>query len=167
MRTETLFITLTDIEERVAEFDANINPKQLRYPSLTCQDMFTRELLGDPLYFDILEKFDNGTLNAQETELVEYIKQHLIARICERSLMNIHNRITNKGVQNGNSDFSTASTDSNLFRTMNVYKNDAEFYERRLKKFIDNNFEDFPLYKSPSDDIAPMSSPDDIDFFMI
>jgi len=167
MITETLFITLTDIEERVAEFDANINPKQLRYPSLTCQDMYTRELLGDPLYFDVLEKFDNGTLNNQEEILVDFIKQHLIARICERSLMNIHNRITNKGVQNGNSDFSQPSTDSNLFRTMNVYKHDAEFYERRLKKFIDNNIDDFPLYEADSDDIKPQNSPDDIDFFMI
>jgi predicted transcriptional regulator len=167
--TDKLLVNLQDIEERISEFDKNISPKQLKYTTLAQQDMQTRSILGDKLYFDILDGFDpqTGTVATIYEDLYEFIKQHLIARVCERSIYIIHNQITNKGIQNRNSDYSSNSNETTVFRTMNIYKKDAEFYENRLWNHLRDNKADYPLWKEKSDDINPQKPDSDFGFFII
>lgn len=167
--TDKLLVNLNDIEERISQIDINISPKQLKYNVLTCQDMFTRQILGDKLYFDLLDEFNpqTGVMNPPYETLYEYVIQHLTARVVERSVFNIHFRLTNKGVQTQNSDYSNASTDTNVFRYQNVIKRDAEFYETRLWNFLKENKADFPLWQEKSDDINPQQPESDFGIFII
>ena len=167
--TDKLLVDMSVIKERVSEFDKNISPNQLKYSTLTSQDQFTRDILGDKLYFDILDGYDvqTGQVAPLYQNLYEYIKQHLIARVCERSLFIIHNQITNKGLQNRQSDYSSSASDTNLFRMVNLYKRDAEFYEKRLWNYLKNNKEDYPLWEEKSDDINKKRPDEDFGIFII
>ena len=166
--TDKLIVSLADVEERVSEFDVNIEPKKIKNSVLVCQDKFTRSILGDKLYFDLLDKYDaQSGISAPYELLYEYVKAHLISRVCQRSIYIIHNHITNKGVQVGNSDFSNEANQTTVFRTMNIYKSDAEFYENRLWKYLKNNKEDYPLWEEKSDDINKEEPKEDFGIFIV
>lgn len=160
MITDILLIDEDDIIERLGEFDVNIEPKKFKFPVLICQDKHTREMLGDALYFDLLENFDNNTLSQSYQDLLPYVKQHLISAVSSRSLLTIHNQITNKGVMNRNSDYSVNSQDSNVYRLINLYKSDMDFYANRIYNYLKMNKEDFPLYKWDEDNDINPSKPE-------
>ena len=167
--TNKLLVDLQTIEERISQFDINISPTQISYNVLAIQDMHTRSILGDKLYFDLLDSYNpqTGVINPPYEDLYDYVVQHLTARVVERSVFNIHFRLTNKGVQTQNSDYSNSTSDSNVFRYQNVLKRDAEFYETRLWNHLKENKEDYPLWKEKSDDINPKRPDADFGIFII
>lgn len=161
MITKIRLIDETDLIERLGEFDVNIDPKKYKNSVIIAQDKYVREILGDKLYFDILEKFDNGTLNSNEEVLVEFLKQVIIGRVASRSLKFIHNQITNKGVMNRNADFSITANPQSLYSLINEYSSDADYYTNRITNFLKNNKEDFPLFEEKSEDINPSENKND------
>lgn len=167
--TNKLLISLNDIESRITYFDANIAPQQITYNVLAAQDRYTRDILGDKLYFDLLDNYDpqTNTISTNYETLYEYVKQHLTSRTVERTIGDLHFRITNKGVQTQNSDYSNAASDTNVFRKINQIKSDAEFYEKRLYVYLKNNKTDYPLWKDKSDDINASKPSDDFGIFII
>lgn len=167
MQSDILLIDDVDITGRISEFDVNIEPSKLRYSVLTTQDKHTRSILGDELYFDFVENYDNNTLSPEYETLYPYIKNHLIARSVERILIPLTNQITNKGPQNRNSDYSINAGPQGMYKLIDLYTSDAEFYETRLWKFIRNNKEDYPLWEEKSDDINKQKPGSDYDMFML
>lgn len=158
MRTgNILFVDENEIKDAVSEFDVNIDPIKLIRSVKVCQDVYIRPRLGDELYFQLLNDFDSGSLSSDQLDLMKYVNDLLISRVCQRSLMFIHNQITNKGVQNRNSDYSTNTNETNVFRLINVYKSDSEFYDERLYNYLCNNKTKFPKWEDKSDDINPMN----------
>lgn len=167
MQSDTILIDIPDIVGRISETDVNIEESKLRYSVLTSQDQHTRSILGDKLYFDFIENFENSTLSPEYVELFPYIKNHLIARSVERSLIPLTHQITNKGPQNRNSDYSINAGAQGMYKLIDLYKSDAEFYESRLWNFLKNNSDDYPLWEEPSDDINKSEPDSDYDLFMV
>ena len=161
-------IDMLDITNRMSEFDVNLSEKKVSSAVLLVQDKNLRDLLGDELYFNYLTEYDSGTLSVANSALRPYIEQYLIAKVCERVVILIHDQITNKGYVNQNSDFSVVANKSDVFRAQYLYKDDAEFYQNRLFNFLIENIATYPLYTVKSYDISANDEPDEeFGMFMI
>jgi hypothetical protein len=167
MITNTLLIDKDELIEYISMFNINLDYEKIRTTVKLSQDMYTRSILGDKLYFDLLENFENNTLSPEYDDLLLYVKQHLTFRVAEESTFFIHNQLTRKGIQKNNSDYSNPSSDSDLFRTINLYKKNAEFYENRLYSFLKENETDYPLWKDKSYDINSQKPDQDFGLFLI
>lgn len=160
-KTNILLIDDQDIFGRSSEVNGNVSPDVLRGEIINAQDMFLRDILGDELYFKILEDFDNNALTGIYLDMFPGITDVVIFRTIQRAMLPLTKQITNKGIQTGSSDFSQSASDSAMWTHYNRYKRDAEFYERRLFNFLKENKDDIPEYTKESDDINPRKDKND------
>ena len=161
MKTDILLVSDQQVFDRITEVNENVSPKQLKYNVLAAQDMYLRPILGDKLYFKLLEDFEFSTgltspfipLTPKMESLLEMARQVVITRTVQRVLLPLTAQITNKGPQVGSADYSQPAGESLLWRLFNHYKRDSEFYERRLQNFLTENKADYPEWQEKSADM--------------
>lgn len=123
------------------------------------QDNSIQTILGSTFYKSLQASYSAQTLNSDEIELMELIKQVLAYRSAEASLPFVYLQIRNKGINKLNSENATASDFSEMKYLRELLISRSEFYEQRLINYLTLNGSKFPDYISSSSiDIAPNSS---------
>lgn len=135
----------------------NIDFKIIRPNVIAAQETYTQDILGSDFYEYILLAYSGQTLNPSEETLVQtYIKPHVAYRSLSMTLPFLQNQIVNKGAQKQREDYSDATSFEEFRFLLHNVDNRAEFYEKRLVKYLCENSELFPQFKSqPNSLIQP------------
>ena len=111
---------------------------------------YIQPILGYTFYNDILDKFNLGTLNADETQLVEFIKYVVAFYAAYEAVPNLTFRISNKGIQSQSGEFSASeSIEVVNYIRRNIVKY-AKIKEDELREYLYENKDLFTLYKDKS-----------------
>jgi len=139
----------TEIEQNVEDYI--LTPNIYR-----AQQMEIQQILGTPLYEDILTKVSGDTLNAVELTLVrDYIFPCLVEYALYYSLPSIWSKLENSSVINRNPENAQSVDLKSLQYRRNDIKNSAEFLATRIVNFLCDQSNSFPLYTSNSNDLYP------------
>ena len=110
--------------------------------------MWTRSTLGTYFFNDLLTKYNDQTLSADEVTLVEYMQPAIAWRTCSDSVATLSYQLKNKGIQTQSGDFSQSPEyKANMFMITN-YNKKAEFYENYLWKYLVKNKDLYPNFTS-------------------
>jgi hypothetical protein len=135
---------------------ANVDVNSIAPFIPTAQDMYIQDSLGSNFYKYLWAAYSAQTLTADEVTLVEKIKPALAWRAAEMTLPSLTYQVKNKGPQVQFGDNSGQITLEELNYLRNEFKNKAEFYEERLKKFLCLSGTAYPQYQNNnSTDISP------------
>jgi len=119
------------------------------YPYVATQsDMRIQSILGSYFYNDILTKYNAQTLNADEEDLVEKIQPVVAWFSAVDAVFGLSYQLKNKGVQQQFGDYSTSVGQSDISFNMEHYEQKAQFYEKRLIKWLLDNKDLFPNFTS-------------------
>lgn len=129
-------------------FSKNLDTKDIANNIGISQDMFLEPILGSTFYDEIQTKYSAQTLNANETALVLEIKPFLAYKAAVISLPFIHYQIKNKGIQTQSGDNSSPADNSVMFYLKKELENRAEWYNKRLERYLYLNQTLFPTYQS-------------------
>lgn len=156
-----LLISDLMIKERTA-IHGNIDPK-LIYPDIkVAQDMYILPLIGTGLYNKLQTLIDDGTItdggNADYKTLIDiYIVDALIYYTLSELPSTISYQFWNKGVIRKSGLDTESPSMSELIDLSNKYRNRAEFYANRLKKYLQQNaVSKYPEYNNPGSGIDTM-----------
>ena len=121
------------------------------YPLINLAELkYIKPVLGKLLYPDILQKFNDQTLNAIETTLVEMIQIPLSFYVIENGLTMWTYSITEKGIQTQYGVNSEPADDKSTNNTLNYVRNEmsnnAEYFTQQINIFLEDNKDLFPLY---------------------
>ena len=154
----TLFVSEQYIKENTPLSD-NISAKDIVNNIEVAQDMHTQSILGTNFYYEIMTKYKDQTLDANEVILVGHIKPSVAYRAATMALPFISYQIKNKGTQTQTGDFSSNADDSVISYLKNELENRAEFYEKRLLVYLCESGSLFPGYTTNnSTDMNPSSA---------
>lgn len=137
---------------------ANVDVKDVVPYIKTQSDMRVQPILGTYFYKSILTKYNDETLTPDEEELVRYIQPIVAWRSAEDAVFGLSYQLKNKGLQVQSGEFSTNVTQSEIAFSMSHYGQKAQFYERRLVSFLEDNkslFSDFTSKLNKDSDIKP------------
>lgn len=112
-------------------------------------DGYIRSYLGTYFYNYLLGKYNNQTLNPDEVTLVQdFIKDAVAWRACSDSVFTLSFQLKNKGIQNQSGDFSAAPGFQPVSFMSHHYRDKADFYDGRLKKYLLDNKDLYPEFIS-------------------
>ena len=130
------------------------------------QNVYTQELLGTPLYEDLMLKLaSNVDYSAIEWQLVDLFSKALAYWTVYMALPFITTQIRNTGVATPKSDY-TESTESKMKYLREELKNMGEFWNTRTATFLCNNSNLFPLYNATSEDMYASVQQYDCDLYL-
>ena len=131
----------------VAPISQNIDIAEIM-PHLEATELiWTRELLGRPLYDDIKAKFIAQTLNSNEIELVGYIKYHVAYRATSEAIPFLSVKIKAKGTIQLTGDYEQPAPLKQVQWLQQSLIDKAEYFETRVVEYLCRNSELFPLYR--------------------
>jgi hypothetical protein len=138
--TEAYLKLNTDVTENV---DANDIIPLVK----TSADMWVRSILGTYFYKDLLTKYNNQTLNADETTLVQdYIQSSVAWRSAADCVVSLSYQLKNKGIQTQRGDFSDSPEYKALMWNYHNKDQKANFYDNRLKTYLIENKDLYPVF---------------------
>jgi len=142
-------------EQRLKQWtslDNNTRDEEITPSILDAQNVYIQQTLGTPLFNYIKEGIINTTLNADEITLLnEYIAPSLMQYALYLILPNIKYKIVEKGILNGTSEETGATSLDELKYLRQSTLDLAQFYDARLREFLcDVDPGMFPLYTSPT-----------------
>ncbi len=107
---------------------------------------FIKKQIGSYFFDDLLTKYNNQTLNADETELVEIMQFAIAWRATAEAVLSLTYQLKNKGLQKQNDDNSeSVEKDETTFMYDN-YIQKAQYFELELKQFLIDNKNNYPVY---------------------
>lgn len=127
--------------------DENLDAALLTTFIDTAQDRFIQSILGENLYNKIMTDVASNTISGQYLVLLaNYIQPSLMWATIYEALPFLTFKITNKSVVQKTADNTQAATDTNVNWLRNIVKNNADFYNQRIREYIVNNPSDFQEY---------------------
>lgn len=158
MSQDILLISDVMLKERTA-VHGNIDPK-LIYPEIkVAQDMFIEKLLGTSLYNKLLDLIDSGTLSdPSNTDYKTLLDRYIVDALLYYTMMTLVTttsfQIWNKGVVRKQGVDTELPSMSEIVDLSNLYRNRAELYAERLRKYLRQNASTkFPEYLNPGNGI--------------
>jgi hypothetical protein len=141
MSQNILLVSDLMIKERTA-IHGNIDPK-LIYPDIkAAQDMYIEPILGTALFNKLLSIVDDDSINTDavliqyKNLLDRYIADTLILYTLKELPLGLSYQFWNKGVVRKTGDNTELPSMSDLIDLSNRYKDRAEFYAERLRKYL-------------------------------
>lgn len=122
------------------------------------QNMFIRPILGSALFDEILEEIQANTVTVPNATLITQLLPALKWEVCHKFTRIGTYKLSNKGTGTKSGDGFTALGESELITAKNIYKDNADFYRKKLMLFLKANEIDYPLYRNPpsgSDVVIP------------
>ena len=148
-----LFIT----EDKLKSFsgiDENVDPNTLYPYVIQSQDLFVQSTLGTKLYEAmqnyVIDYVNNATPipQAYKTLLDDYIVNMVIYYTYYLALPHIKYKTTNKGLLSGTSEVGESVSLEEVQFLMNQVNNTAQFYNERLRDYLNAYQENYPEYQS-------------------
>jgi len=116
------------------------------------QNTFIRPILGSALFDEILSQIQTSTVSAlNETLIKSYIRDALKWEVCHKYTRIGTYKLRNKGAGTHSGDNFSPLSEGELVVAKNIYKDNADFYRRKLKLYLKENEDSYPLYKTPPD----------------
>lgn len=148
----------------------SMDPKEI-YPFISeAQNMYIQDLLGTPLYDDIMEKTYHSPTGASyssiEWQLVDLCSKSLAYWSVYLALPHISIKMRNGGLNKPLPESTQTADLSELRYLREEIKNLAEFWSQRVVNFLCENNTSFPLYGSASDDMYPSTGQYDSDIYL-
>jgi hypothetical protein len=143
----TFFITERYIKDNTT-ISNNCDIKDVLINVRPVADMFTRSVLGTFFYNDLLTKYNNQTLTADETTLVGYIQPAIAWKSASESVISLSYQLKNKGIQTQSGDFSNNAEYKEVMFLVHHYSDRGDFYLNRLSEYIIENKELFDNFTS-------------------
>jgi hypothetical protein len=136
------------------------------------QAIYTQDVLGTPLYNDLLQKTDNYisgsgvTFSSYEWELLDICSKALTYWTVYMALPNLYLKMRNAGVVRPQAEFTQNSDLSEMKYLREEMSNLGEFWNTRASNYLCNNSSEFPLYNSASTDMYPNNTQYDSDIYL-
>ena len=148
-----LFISENKLKEN-SFINGNVDDKLIRATIIQVQDMQIHPIIGTGLYNQIKTQISGNTVSAANTTLLqEYIQPVIIWWVQADGTLPMTYKFMNKSVVKRNSENSNPADLDELFAIADNFKNKAEFYTKRLIKFLEANETTYPLFTNPGDDV--------------
>lgn len=138
----------------------------------SAQDVYIQDILGTPLYEDMVTKASNyvsgsgSTFSTYEWNLLDLCSKSLTYWTVYMALPSIYMKIRNAGVVRSSSEDTQNVDLSEMKYLREEQKNLAEFWATRAVNYICANSTQFPLYNAASDDMYPQSVQYDSDIYI-
>ena len=114
------------------------------------QNTFVRPILGSALFDEIQNQIKLNTVTAlNETLIKEYLRDALKWEVCHKYTRIGTYKLNNKGAGTHSGDNFSSLSQQELVTAKSIFKDNADFYRRKLKLFLKQNENDYPLYKTP------------------
>lgn len=115
------------------------------------QNTFIRPTLGSALFDEIIGQIKTGTVTAlNETLIKEHLRDALKWEVCHKYTRIGTYKLRNKGAgKHSGADNFNALGEGELITAKNIFKDNADFYRRKLRLFLKENEDNYPLYKNP------------------
>ena len=140
------------------------------YPFIDeAQDCYTQDILGTPLYNDLVNKLATGvTFSSVEIELINIFSKALAYWTVYMAIPHLGIKIRNLGVVRPQADNTQVASLSDLKYIREEMSNMAEFWNQRTINFIcaKGNTSLFPLYNAASKDMYPNTTAYDSDIYI-
>src|ERR1044071_739508 len=139
MSKNILLVSDEMIKERTT-VHGNVDPK-LIYPHVKlAQDMYIEPIIGTSLYNKLLDGVDNNNLSGDYKTLVDiYIVDSLMYYTLSELPQTLSYQFWNKGVVRKQGEDTELPSMSELIDLSNLYRNRAEFYSQRLRRYLLQN----------------------------
>ena len=132
----------------------NLDDKLLKSAIKEAQEIFIRDIIGSGLYDELQSQAFSGTLTALNVELMDkYIAPCLKYYTLVESMLPLTFKFLNKSVSTRTAEFSQPIGTSELSLIEQRYRDKAEYYAERLRKYLQENSTDYPLYLNPGSGI--------------
>lgn len=132
----------------------NLDTKDIQPNIQMAEELYIQDILGSVFYEYLYSGFTAQTLSGNEVTLVQdYIKPAEAYRALHLSLPFLQYQVKNKGPQRQNSEFSESADLTQLKFLINEADNRAQFYEKRLVKYLCMNSNLFPQYTTNNDGV--------------
>lgn len=140
------FVTPEYILDRTP-IEKNVDQDKIVPFIIVAQDIHIQSILGSRFYDHLKDGISGGTLNNDETSLIRnYIQPAVAFWTFYESYISLNYKTTNKAVSKERSEYSDPLTLDELKYSRSAIRTNAEYYSKRLQKFmIDYNYL-FPLY---------------------
>jgi hypothetical protein len=155
MINTVLFVGEEYLRETIM-FNLNVDIKDLEASALVAQDMHIQPILGTTFYNELQLAYSAQTLDANQTDLMSYIKPAVAYQAAQMTLPFLAYNIRNIGPQIQNSDNSTNVEPSTFHFLRKEIQNRAEFYTQRLIAYLCQNATLFPTYQSSQNSSTDM-----------
>jgi len=143
------FISTVFLKENTTIED-NVDDNKLVPFIYKVQDIHLQQALGTTFYEHLKAGVVNNTLTTDETDLIRDYIQNMVAEwTLYESMPFLSNKLTNKSISQENSEYSTPSTLDEIKYLRNNVRDIAEFYTKRLTKYMCDNASLFPKYLNP------------------
>lgn len=131
------------------------------------QDIYTQDVLGTPLYDDLVYKLYAGiTYSTTERALVDICSKALAYWTIYMALPHLAIKIRNIGVARPQAENTQQSTIDELKYIREEMKNLAEFWNTRAVNFLCDQKNNFPLYNAATNDMYPSNRQYDSDIYL-
>ena len=136
--------------DKIKEFgviEDNVDVKLINTTISLVQDMSLQQIIGTELYNEICDQVENDNLSVlNETLLVDYIHNYLMAMVIAEGSSTFLYRISNKAVVTSNSENQSPVNLDELNKVEGKWKHRAQFYSDRITKYLCENETLYPLY---------------------
>ncbi len=147
MACRTLFISQEDFSERV-DLSSNILSKYVVPNIAAVQDRYIKKILCKEFYDELISQLDASTVTASNQTLIDdYIKPAMVFRSYARYLATANIFSTPSGFRKYREDNSDAAESSEMTAFLNQANSDANFYEKELYEYLQNNLDNYPTYR--------------------
>jgi hypothetical protein len=147
MACRTLFISQQDFKDRV-DLSENVLSKYIVPGIALVQDRYIKKILCKDFYDELIGQIEAGNLTtANETLVDDHVKNAMVYRSYARYLASANVFSTPSGFRRFREDNSEGAEAADMAALMNQANSDANYYERELYEFLNNNLDDYPTYR--------------------
>jgi hypothetical protein len=143
-------------EQRMKQWtnlDSNVRTEDITPFIIQAQDIYIQDTLGTKFYNRIKEGIVKGGLNDNESNLLkDYIGPCLMQYALYLMMPSLKYKMVDKGILNGTSEETSATTLDELKYLRESTLNTAQFYNERLIEYFRDNPGMFPEYETPGTD---------------
>lgn len=155
------FVSTTYLKDNTP-INENVDDKLLKNAIKESQEIYIRDIIGSGIYNELQTQAFAGTLTALNTTLLDsYIAPCLkYYTLCE-AMLPMTFKLMNKSVASRESDNARAISVDELTLLENRYRDKAEYYANRLRDYLREYTNDYPLFLNPGstfDTIRPSST---------
>ena len=148
---ETVLLVSEQRMKQWTSLDNNIRIDVLTPSILQAQDIYIQDTLGTPFYKRLKEGIVANDLNANESAfLKDYVGPTLIQYALYLLLPNLKYKMVEKGILNGTSEETGATTLDEMKYLRDAAVDTAEFYNKRMLEYLQDHPQMFPLYQNPT-----------------
>lgn len=114
------------------------------------QNTFIRPILGSALFDEVLSEIQAGTVSAlNETLIKQYLRDALKWEVCHKYTRIGTYKLRNKGAGKKDGDNFSPLSEGELVTAKSIFKDNADFYRKKLQLYLKENCDSYPLYKTP------------------